>query len=197
MQLLFLSHGLHVSSGLSVCVISFRCVLALLLFFLFFRAQSSYVFYLRSFRWKRRCFTTRGRGLYIHSCPRPCLCTCRQARLSTHRHTGPHSMSSPCSDTHFWPCNHHMCVIAKELGAVLTGSHMQRNMDISYAPPRLGAPFLPFLQLETVHVSNLGQHIGDNVPSEMAVLRTRCTPCSNAPLGERQCLRRIFQNVPI
>ena len=36
-------------------------------FFLFFLALSNYVFYLRSFRWKRLCFTTRGRGLTFTS----------------------------------------------------------------------------------------------------------------------------------
>ena len=59
------------------------------------------------------CSHTRGRGL--HFCPRPCLSTCRWSRLANHRHWGPLCVS-PVLSCPLWPCNHRMCVIAKETG---------------------------------------------------------------------------------
>ena len=52
--------------------------------------------------------------------------------------------------------------------AVSTGSHMRRDMDISKAPlPCLGAPS-PLLQI--VHVRNLDQKFGGNLPYEMGLV---------------------------
>ena len=57
----------------------------------------------------------KGSGSYVHFCPRPCLSTCRWARLATHRHWGPLCVS-PVLSCPLWPYNRRMCVIAKETG---------------------------------------------------------------------------------
>ena len=59
--------------------------------------------------------THKGSGSQFHVCPRPCLSTCRWARLATHRHWGPLCVS-PVLSCPLWPCNHRMCVIAREFG---------------------------------------------------------------------------------
>ena len=59
--------------------------------------------------------THKGSGSQFHVCPRPCLSTCRWARLATHRHWGPLCVS-PVLSCPLWPCNHRMCVIAREIG---------------------------------------------------------------------------------
>ena len=60
-------------------------------------------------------FAYKASGSYVHFCPRPCLSTCRWARLATHRHWGPLCVS-PVLSCPLWPCNRRMCVIAKETG---------------------------------------------------------------------------------
>ena len=59
--------------------------------------------------------THKGSGSQFHVCPRPCLSTCRWARLATHRHWRPLCVS-PVLSCPLWPCNHRMCVIAREIG---------------------------------------------------------------------------------
>ena len=83
---------------------------------------------------------------------RSCLPTSlskRWAKLATHGNSEPHFVRIPCSYAHFDPLDHRTCVIAKETGPVSIGAHMQQDIGISEAPPRLGAPFPLF---DTVHV---------------------------------------------
>ena len=54
-------------------------------------------------------------GSYVNACPRPCPSTYRWARLATHRRIGLHCVLSVLSYP-LWPCDHRMCVIAKETG---------------------------------------------------------------------------------
>ena len=118
-----LSHGLHVSSGLSVCVISFRCVLASSPFpFLFSFFVLSQVMCSTCVRFGgNACVLPQGVGVfYIHVLPASLfvhLSTGQAVHPPTHRTTL--NEQSRALTPHFWPCNHHMCVIAKELGAVL------------------------------------------------------------------------------
>ena len=71
-------------------------------------------------------------GSYVHFCPRPCLSTCRWARLATHRHSGPHSVCILCSCAHFGRVTI-ACVIAKRDWAVSVG--FCRTRGISQEPP--------------------------------------------------------------
>ena len=82
------------------------------------------------------------------------------------RHKGPHSMRSPCSDAHFGPTTR-VCVIAKKTGispvARTYRTRQTSRRTVSSAEDRSRQK--PDLQ------------IGDNFPSDMAVLRTRCSAC--------------------
>ena len=52
---------------------------------------------------------------------------------------GDHSVCTPCSRAHFGRVTT-ACVSSPRDWAVSIGSHMQQDMDISKAPPHLGAP---------------------------------------------------------
>ena len=60
-------------------------------------------------------FAHKGSKYHVHFCPRPCSSTCRWARLATHLHWRP-LFVYPLLLCPLWPCNHRMCVIAKETG---------------------------------------------------------------------------------
>ena len=70
--------------------------------------------------------THKGSGSCFHFCPRPCLSSCRWAKLTTHRHIEPHSMC-PVLARPPWPCNHRMCVIARRLGCLDWLAHAARH----------------------------------------------------------------------
>ena len=82
--------------------------------------------------------THNGSGSCFHFCPRPCLNTCRWARLATHRHIGPHSVCIPCSHAHLGRATT-ACVSSPRDWAISTSSHMKQNIDTSTAPPHVGA----------------------------------------------------------
>ena len=85
-----------------------------------------------------RLFAHKGSGSHIHFCPRPCSSTCRWARLATHRHWGPLCVSRALVPT-LAVQPPHVCHRQRDW-AVSIGSHMQQDVDISPAPPQLGAP---------------------------------------------------------
>ena len=106
----------------------------------------------RMFRRQHTCPATvhihQGSGSCFHFCPRPCVSTCRWARLATHRHIGPHFVCISCSHAHLARATT-ACVSSPRDWAVSIGSHMQHDIDMSKGPPHLGALFPVF---DTVHV---------------------------------------------
>ena len=84
----------------------------------------------------------------------------------------------------------HVCLRQRDQ-TVSIGSHMQQNMDISQAPPRLSTPF-PLL--ETVHIGNLDAKFGGNFASDMAVLGACYNACFSAPVGARQSLTKAGED---
>ena len=89
------------------------------------------------------------------------------------------SVRSPCSRAHFGRVTT-ACVSSPRDWAVSTGSHMQQGMDISQAPPHLGAPIplFEFRSRQKTTTQKFGdKNFGDNFPQDMAVLRTLCSAC--------------------
>ena len=87
----------------------------------------------------RPVHTHKGSGSSVDFRPRPCPGTYRWARLATHRHGGPRSVSIPYSHAHFGRFTT-ACVSSPRDWAVSIGSHMQQDMGVSIAPPHLVAP---------------------------------------------------------
>ena len=140
----------------------------------------------------------KGSGSYVHSCPRP-----RSEHMSMGQASHPPTRgTTPCVwsvlSCPLWPCNHRTCHRLRD-GAVSIGSHMQQGMEISLVPPHLGAPFPLF---DTVQVRKpRSKKNGVNFPSDMAVLRTRCSTCltprwaQDIRLRIRICLLLLFGNL--
>ena len=110
-----------------------------------------------------------GSGPYVHVCARPCLSSCRWARLATDIGDRTNVLSVPARPV--CPCHYHACVTAKRLGCLrrlahAAGSHL---FDASTRP---GAPF-PFR--EAVHVSNPDPPI--------TLLSTVCLPMPRGRIG--------------
>ena len=91
----------------------------------------------------------KGSGSYVDLCPRPCPSTYRWARLATHRHWGPLCVY-PVLLCPLWPCNHRMCVIAKEAGQSLQARTCSRTWTFLR---RRHTEALRSLCLNAVHVS--------------------------------------------
>ena len=111
---------------------------------------------------------------HSHFYPRPCSSTYPWARLATHRHWGPLCVYTVLS----WPTmaalTPHVCHRQRNW-AVSIGSHMQQDIDISKAPPHLGAPVALFehhSRLKTT-IQNIG-----NVSCECS---NACFPLRWAP----------------
>ena len=105
--------------------------------------------------------TGMGSGSCFHFCPRPCSSTYRWTRLATHRHWGPLCVY-PVLSCPLWPCNHRMCVIAKETGL----SPLARTCSRTWiCLRRLHIWALRSLRLNTAHLRKPPlQKIGDNFP---------------------------------
>ena len=103
----------------------------------------------------------KGLGSYVHFCPCPCSSTCRWSRLAIHRHWGPLCVY-PVLLCPLWPCNHRMFCHRQRDWAVSIRSYMQQDMDISQAPPHLGAPFA--LSEHRSRLKTTIQKTGDDVP---------------------------------
>ena len=72
-----------------------------------------------------------GSGSHVHFRPRPCSSTDRCARLSTHRHLGPHNtVTSVLSGPH-WLHRHRMCLITNRLGCPHKLAHAARDGHFS------------------------------------------------------------------
>ena len=103
--------------------------------------------------------THNGSGSYFHFCPRPCSSTCPWAKLST-TDTRDHTNAWSVLSRSFGRVTTARVSSPKRLGAVSMGSHMQQEMDISQAPPHLGAPFALFEHRSRLKTTI--QKIGDN-----------------------------------
>ena len=106
-------------------------------------------------------FVRKGSESYVHLCPCPCSSTYRWARLATHQHKGPHPVWSVLSMPTVAVQPPHVCHRQRDW-AVSIGSHMQQDMDMSKAPPHLGAPFA--LCEHHSRLKTTIQKIGDNFP---------------------------------
>ena len=82
-------------------------------------------------------FARKVSGSYVHFYHVLVPSTYRSRNPPTHRTT---LRVYPMLSCPLWPLYHRTCVIAERLGCL--HSHMQQDMDISQAPPHLGAPFL-------------------------------------------------------
>ena len=95
-------------------------------------------------------------GSYVHVCPRPCLSTCRWARLATHRHNGP---PAECVLRALMPAvapsPPHVC---HRQGIGL--SSMQQDVAISLAASRILAHFLLLFGLfnAEVRIQKIGNY---------------------------------------
>ena len=102
---------------------------------------------------------------------------------------------SPCSRAHFGRVTT-ACVSSPRDWAVSTGSHMQQGMDISQAPPHLGAPIplFEFRSRQKTTTQKFGdKNFGDNFPQDMAVLRTLCSACLTPRRAQDKCLESVQQ----
>ena len=73
-----------------------------------------------------------GSGSYDHFCPLLCVTINRWPRLSTHRQKETHSMKSMAHARPRHLCSHRMCFIAKRLGCVSVGTHVQQEDTVHF-----------------------------------------------------------------
>ena len=81
----------------------------------------------------------KGSGSHAHVSPRPSSSTDRWARLTTHRHLGPHNTVKSVLSCPLWPHHHRMCVIATGLGSL--HKLARADTDSSLATQSLGRTF--------------------------------------------------------
>ena len=132
-------------------------------------------------------FEHKGSGSYVHLCPRPCLSTCRWARLATHRHWGPLCVS-PVLSCPLWPCNRRMCVITKETGQ----SPLARTCSRTWVFLRRLHILALSLCLTPSQKTTI-QKIGDNSSGDRCLLRV-FQPRVFRPAGRHMCRIYITSN---
>ena len=133
-------------------------------------------------------------GSYVHFCPRPCLSTCRWARLATHRHWGPLCVY-PVPLCPLWPCNHSMCVIAKETGQSPWARTCSKTWTfISKAPPHLGVPLFACRSAQKTTIPKIGGRFSviHGCRSLLLQLVFSAAPCASCTVVLRKKVTKVF-----
>ena len=113
-------------------------------------------------------------GSYVRVCPRPCLSTCRWARLATHRHNGPPTQRAVRALMPTLAASPpHVCH-RRQTGLSPLARTYSRMWPFLWRLHIL-AHFFPLFGLFNAEVWI--QKIGDSLPSDLVVLGVRLNVC--------------------